>query len=1075
MVRKKIIPLGAVAIIVIVTLFSGITSVEAREVSAVYHSIDQAYSILNNLKTSYSTQVSSEVIGKSILGKDILMYKIGNPNGGKFMFDGRIHGPEDCGTENGLAFVQWVLTSNESEAKSVLQNNYLLFIPGINVDTTRRQNMRRNYTLSNKTVIQVSDGVDLNRNFVNGWGDSGSTDSQNDYEFIGLYSASEPETQAVRNAMNKFKPKVYLNVHCGGGPILRYYSDSKTTQSVMDYITNISKKTGANTNNLYSPRQYQAGGYVFADGDTYTGGSSWLFEVSLWANLPDTLAEYKTNQYFQSFPIYLAMAKAVQTTTAICGNNLIESGEQCDGTNLGSKNTCNLINSIYTGGTPKCTNCKYDTTQCTNTPKSNLVNLAPKIDNLGGDYRNAYMIAWDGDACDNLAYAKNMGYDYVMYQDKMEECSNSINMHFYYSSPEEILPVARIYPNKTYTTQEKSEFQSVLLWKSNASFPTNLATGWFFPEGSFRPIADLQQQKVINNFTQNAIYTVASIEQPSKGFLFGGWAIDVPSLEGDLWSGLQNLPLMNRTGKGAQVNIDFWTGTCSGIKHANQDYSCYRDGKAAYYKTLFAETERIYSKSKVMMEPYSPWNDYLSEISKRGDKASLIPDFLCEEDESLEFVNDSRLFGPGLMTKGNMCSSTPDAFDHQTNLLIAGNAAMNGAWFNWFGRLGGTGNFPPYESITNIPDRLKLIRAVPGWDNLNGISLSQRSWDGLNLKYSSPNSYADKNLIYSTHPKNNKIYFVILNNNVGMPLFGKDVNTIRRVTNLFAESTDATADFTNDGTKIYLKSNSNVGKGYIITLKAKGTPTNNPPEPTEPVITPPKSGGGGGGGGSGSLTLYCGNSICANYENCSACPEDCGECPSEPVTSAISNPVVVETVKVPKSQPPEQISGPTQVQDSSFAKKTQPVSTPENDALDSLNQVLSTSTGLATKEVPSQSLFSLTSLIFMIAVIVCVFVLLAFRKADNKFSRKISRRVERVNNKVATFTQLLMFYPEYAKLLSDYVYMAIQAGHHEEIIKQSLVERGWPQSVVDSYLQRQHEAWEIVAPPHHINLNSSSY
>ncbi|HEY3446019.1 MAG TPA: hypothetical protein VGK67_06610 [Myxococcales bacterium] len=50
-----------------------------------------------------------------------------------------------------------------------------------------------------------------------------------------------------------------------------------------------------------------------------------------------------------------------------CGNGAIDSGEQCDGTLLGGK-TCVSINQGFTGGNLGCTNCALNTSGCTTSP-----------------------------------------------------------------------------------------------------------------------------------------------------------------------------------------------------------------------------------------------------------------------------------------------------------------------------------------------------------------------------------------------------------------------------------------------------------------------------------------------------------------------------------------------------------------------------------------------------------------------------------------------------------------------------------------------------------------------------------
>jgi hypothetical protein len=328
-IEMKKILLFLLLIIGTLLLSQAVLGYDIRPIWKTYHSTDETYKILKDLAADHSSVMSYEVIGKSILGKDILMFKIGNPNGGKFMFDGRIHGPEDCGTEDGIEFIRWVLESNDPDAKQVLRNNYLLFIPVINVDTAeKRQNLRRSYTSSDGVITKVVYGVDLNRNFVTGFGSSGSSDPADDYDYRGISAGSEPETKAVRSAMQKYLKNdghsIYLNVHCGM-QMLRYYSDTATTKKVVQGITTISAEKGVSTNSYYPPRRSGGGGFVMSDGASFSGGNGWILEVTTWDKLPATLNDYLTVWHTKVFPIYLAMAQAVEITS----NSTCISSWQC--------------------------------------------------------------------------------------------------------------------------------------------------------------------------------------------------------------------------------------------------------------------------------------------------------------------------------------------------------------------------------------------------------------------------------------------------------------------------------------------------------------------------------------------------------------------------------------------------------------------------------------------------------------------------------------------------------------------------------------------------------------------------
>ena len=71
---------------------------------------------------------------------------------------------------------------------------------------------------------------------------------------------------------------------------------------------------------------------------------------------------------FSTFVIVAEKQEAADTVTepsAVCGNSIKESGEDCDGSDFGTA-TCSSLG--YDTGTLKCTSaCKYDTSECAKT------------------------------------------------------------------------------------------------------------------------------------------------------------------------------------------------------------------------------------------------------------------------------------------------------------------------------------------------------------------------------------------------------------------------------------------------------------------------------------------------------------------------------------------------------------------------------------------------------------------------------------------------------------------------------------------------------------------------------------
>jgi hypothetical protein len=280
-----------------------------RSIGLTYHTKNATIEMFTTLCNEHPSFCSYEVIGHSLLNKNITMFKFGNPNGGIVIMDGNGHGPEDCGTEISYTFAKWMMESNDADAIRAKTNNYFMVIPVLNIDTYNRQNMRRNYTLSNGSIINISYGVDLNRNAPIGWGGSGSGNISNNYEYRGLSGASEPEMQAIVSAMQRYNPDVYVNTHCG--MFLRsYYPMNNITSAIINRTATLAIERNISLSR-YPATAGCSGGHICRTGGTY-GKSGWIIEVAEWSYLPVTVEEYNTIFYPKMHIVWLGMLQAVE-------------------------------------------------------------------------------------------------------------------------------------------------------------------------------------------------------------------------------------------------------------------------------------------------------------------------------------------------------------------------------------------------------------------------------------------------------------------------------------------------------------------------------------------------------------------------------------------------------------------------------------------------------------------------------------------------------------------------------------------------------------------------------------------
>lgn len=168
------------------------------------------FTLFKNLCDAHPRQADYLSIGKSYLGNDIWMFRIGNPNGGIICWTAAMHGWEDMGTEVMYLYAKWLLETNSTETNNILNNNYALLIPVVNVDRLAKHNA--NYS-------SCSIGVNLHRNFPTKWSYVSRAQGEANNDYHGPYPLSESEAIAVHSVFETYRPIFYLDAHYGGGGV----------------------------------------------------------------------------------------------------------------------------------------------------------------------------------------------------------------------------------------------------------------------------------------------------------------------------------------------------------------------------------------------------------------------------------------------------------------------------------------------------------------------------------------------------------------------------------------------------------------------------------------------------------------------------------------------------------------------------------------------------------------------------------------------------------------------------------------------------------------------------------------
>jgi len=166
-----------------------------------YKTRDQMIAAWDALATTYPTVCSSEVIGKSVENRDLKLYKIGNPLGGRFAVVANTHGDEKANVEITYLFASWVVSSSDAEAVRIRERNLLLIIPMLGIDEYDIQSQNHN-------------GTNLDFNFDYEFGETGSGVPGN-WQYRGPYALSEPESVAAKKFFMQWMPRHLILTHDG--------------------------------------------------------------------------------------------------------------------------------------------------------------------------------------------------------------------------------------------------------------------------------------------------------------------------------------------------------------------------------------------------------------------------------------------------------------------------------------------------------------------------------------------------------------------------------------------------------------------------------------------------------------------------------------------------------------------------------------------------------------------------------------------------------------------------------------------------------------------------------------------
>jgi hypothetical protein len=203
---------------------------------------------LNKIKATYPHICQLKTIGHSIQGRPMLAMRLTNEKikgkKAQVLFLATHHAREWVATQMAMRLIKYLTANFGSNGRvtDLLNTTEVWVIPVGNPDGYQytftnerlwRKNLRDN---DGDNAITIADGVDINRNFASHWGldEEGSSAIWSSGTYRGVAPASEPETQAVVNFIEKNNFKFIVSYHTHGNLILYPWGWQVKTTSLDD-------------------------------------------------------------------------------------------------------------------------------------------------------------------------------------------------------------------------------------------------------------------------------------------------------------------------------------------------------------------------------------------------------------------------------------------------------------------------------------------------------------------------------------------------------------------------------------------------------------------------------------------------------------------------------------------------------------------------------------------------------------------------------------------------------------------------------------------------------------------------
>lgn len=190
-----------------------------------YHNHVETEDVLTQMASQRPDLFSLSPLGTTVQGRTIWLMSVTGPGDAsdraRILLDGAHHGDEVIGSESLTRFLIQIHEEYDTDPllQDILDNVVVDVVPIVNVDGVAHVPECSFYADCRKNA----NGVDLNRNYPDHWGGSGSSGSPGSAIYRGPEPLSEPETQALSGLLDERDYALHASFHSGAEVILWPY------------------------------------------------------------------------------------------------------------------------------------------------------------------------------------------------------------------------------------------------------------------------------------------------------------------------------------------------------------------------------------------------------------------------------------------------------------------------------------------------------------------------------------------------------------------------------------------------------------------------------------------------------------------------------------------------------------------------------------------------------------------------------------------------------------------------------------------------------------------------------------